>query len=318
MGFQDRDYVRRGGPSYLGSWLERGRICKWLVGINVVIFFIQLATRGGYSEDGAFDAGAFTNFLDLNVYEVVFHGQIWRLITHMFLHDVTSPAHIIFNMLFLWWFGSDVEDLYGPREFVAIYLVGGLASAVAFVATSLPLALQVTDAALSPVALGASGAVTAVLLIFACHYPTRIIYVFFFLPVPIWLFVLFTVLHDAFIFVGQMNTGVAVAGHLGGAAFGFLYYKLHWRLSGLWPSFTTWRKRRSQPRLRVYREEEAPTPVSVVAANPPASPALEDEHLEAKMDAVLEKISREGKDNLTESEKAILLKASEILRKRRT
>jgi membrane associated rhomboid family serine protease len=311
MGFQDRDYVRREGPSYLGSFLERGKICKWLVGINVFVFFIQLATRGGYSEDGVFEAGAFTNFLDLNVYEVVFHGQVWRLLTHFFLHHSSAPWHILFNMLFLWWFGSDVEDLYGPREFLAIYLVGGLASGVAFVATTL---MAGTNAA----ALGASGAVAAVLVIFACHYPTRIIYVMWFLPVPIWLFVIYEVLSDAFVLVGGFETGVAVAGHLGGAAFGFLYYKLHWNLTSLWPNFTTWRKRRSQPRLRVYREEEAPTPVGVAASNPPPAPALEDEHLEAKMDAVLEKISREGKDNLTDGEKAILLKASEILRKRRS
>jgi membrane associated rhomboid family serine protease len=310
MGIQDRDYVRREGTSYLGSFLERGTICKWLVGINVVVFILQLATRGVVSEDGGFAQGLFTNALDLDVDKVVFGGQVWRLLTHFFLHG--SPMHILFNMLFLWWFGSDVEDLYGPREFLALYLVGGLASGVAFVATTL---LTGVNAA----ALGASGAVSAVLVVFACHYPTRIIYVMFFLPVPIWLFVLFSVLSDAFIFASGVQTGVAVAGHLGGAAFGFAYYKLHWRLSSLWPSFKIWSKRRSQPRLRVYREPDAkPTPVGVAASAPPASPALEDEHLEAKMDAVLEKISREGKDNLTESERAILQKASEILRKRRS
>jgi membrane associated rhomboid family serine protease len=316
MGIQDRDYVRREGQSYLGSFLDRGRICKWLVGINVVVYFLQLATRGGYDDQFGFDAGLFTNFLDLNVYETVCRGQIWRLLTHFFLHDPTSPFHILFNMLFLWWFGSDVEDLYGPREFLAIYIVGGLASGVAFVATTLLSGHGTTDDHIS--ALGASGAVTAVLLIFACHYPTRIIYIFFFLPVPIWLFVVFSVLHDAFIWVGQFNNGVAVAGHLGGAAFGYAYYKLHWRLSGLWPDFKNWRKWRSRPRLRVYREEEPPTPVRVAASAPPPSPSLEDEHLEAKMDAVLEKILREGKESLTESEKAILHKASEILRKRRS
>ena len=312
MGIYDRDYVRREGPSYLGSFLERGRVCKWLIGINVAVFFLQLATRG------AEGMGWFTNALDLNVYEVVFHGQLWRLLTHAFLHDVMSPWHILFNMLFLWWFGSDVEDLYGPREFIAIYLVGGLASAVAYVVTSLPVVLALTDPAESPAAIGASGAVTAVLVIFACHYPTRIIYVMWFLPVPIWLFVIFTVLHDAYSLVGRFETGVAVAGHLGGAAFGYLYYKMTWRLSGLWPQFTKWNKRRSQPKLRVYREDDPPTPVSVTASAPPSSPALEDEHLEAKMDAILEKISREGKETLTDSDKAILQKASELLRKKRS
>ena len=319
MGIQDRDYVRREGTSYLGSFLERGKVCKWLIGINVVVFLLQMATNSPPTEDGS--GFNLTRLFDLNVYQTVFEGQVWRLVTHMFLHQVSRsiPTHIIFNMAFLWWFGSDVEDLYGPHEFLAIYLVGGLASAAAFVATSLPIVIGLTDAALSPAAIGASGAVTAVLVIFACHYPTKIIYVMFVIPVPIWLFVLFTVLYDAFTLASGVNTGVAVAGHLGGAAFGFAYYKLHWRLSGLWPNLSGWRKRRSQPRLRVYREpDDKPTPVGVAATAPPLPPKLEDEHLEAKMDAVLEKLSREGKDNLTDSDKAILQKASEILRKRRS
>jgi membrane associated rhomboid family serine protease len=318
MGIYDRDYVRREGPSFLGSIFERGTVCMWLIGINVVAFAIQMATRS-VSPDGTVDQ-PFTHGLDLDVQAVVFSGQLWRLLTHAFLHD--GIYHILFNMLFLWFFGRDVEDLYGPREFLAIYLVGALVSAFAFVGTSLPALLSY---GINSAALGASGAVTAVLVIFAFHYPTRIIYVMFFIPVPIWLFVLVSVFMDGVGLLQQfgdkyasMHAGVAVAGHLGGAAFGFLYYKMHWHLSSFWPQFTNWKKRRSQPKLRVYREEDPPTPVSVTAAAPPSSPALEDEHLEAKMDAVLEKISREGKENLTESDKAILLKASEILRKKRS
>ena len=44
--------------------------------------------------------------------EAVKSGEVWRLLTYAFLHDPFSPLHIIFNMLFLWWFGSDVEDIF--------------------------------------------------------------------------------------------------------------------------------------------------------------------------------------------------------------
>lgn len=104
--------------------------------------------------------------------------------------------------------------------------------------------------------------------------------------------------------------------HLAGAAFAFAYCKMQWRLTTWWPGLKKWRRGLNQPRLRVYHgEEEQPAPV-------PASPAplvkQEDEELlEAKMDAVLEKISRVGKENLTESEKDVLLRASEIYRRRR-
>jgi hypothetical protein len=106
---------------------------------------------------------------------------------------------------------------------------------------------------------------------------------------------------------------VAVSCHLGGAAFGFLYYKQQWRLSNFLPGLKAWSRRRARPRLRLYREEEPLTPVGA-----PTAPWQDDEQLEARMDAILEKISRSGKESLTDSERETLLRASEALRRRRT
>jgi len=161
-----------------------------------------------------------------------------------------------------------------------------------------------------------------VLVLCAIHYPTRIIYLFFLLPVPIWLFVVFSVAKDAYQLLGGIHNGVAVACHLGGAAFAVGYYRFGLRLTNLLPSLRGWQQRRNQPRLRVYREDEDDAdkrPQAVTVAAPAAAPsALDDEQLEAKMDAVLEKISRVGKDNLTESEREVLMRASERLKKRRS
>jgi membrane associated rhomboid family serine protease len=301
MGIYDRDYYRSEGPSFLGSFAERGTICKWLIGINVLAFVVQLLTV-----NRALGADPFTNALLLDA-PAVLQGEIWRLLTYAFLHDTGSgaPWHILWNMLFLWWFGKEVEDLYGPREFLAFYLTSAVLAGLAFVGAN---QMHLNGA----YCLGASGAVTAVLLLYAFHYPRQIIYLFFFLPVPIWLFVAFSIAFDTFSLLGNVKNGVAVSAHLGGAVFGALYYKWHWRLTGWLPQLTAWRKRQSQPRLRVYREEPVPTPVSV------ATPAhAEDEQLEAKMDAILEKISRVGKENLTESERQLLLRASEKFKRRR-
>src|SRR5262249_2534757 len=126
MGIYDRDYVRREGPSFLGSFVERGHVCKWLIGINVAVFIVQVLTLPADPTE----MGWFTGAFELDV-DHVLHGQVWRLLTYAFLHDPRVIMHILFNMLFLWWFGSDVEDLYGPREFLTFYLsasfVGGLA-----------------------------------------------------------------------------------------------------------------------------------------------------------------------------------------------
>src|SRR4051794_3435958 len=101
MGINDRDYVRRSGPGLFGSFAERGAICKWLIGANIVVFVIQLLTSGGAGDE------PFTRALELNVDKVVFHGELWRLFTYAFMHDTGDIFHILWNMAFLWWFGSD-------------------------------------------------------------------------------------------------------------------------------------------------------------------------------------------------------------------
>ena len=306
MGIYDRDYYRREGPSLLGSFSDRGTVCKWLIGVNAAVFILQMFTTVE-TPLGIRLPGPLTDALVLDPDKVV-HGQVWRLLTYAFLHDTNSVMHILFNMLFLWWFGADMEDLYRPKEFLAFYLASAVAGGVVHVAL---VKLSLIHAS---TVVGASGAVTAVMMLCALHYPTKIILLFFFLPVPIWAFVVFAVAKDFFTLMGGLRTErVAVDVHLAGAAFGFFYVKCHLHLTSLWPQLKTWRRRQSQPRLRVYRdEEETPAPVSVAAAVP-----ADEEQLEAKMDAILEKISRTGKDSLTPPERELLLRASEVFKKKR-
>jgi membrane associated rhomboid family serine protease len=302
MGIYDREYYRRDGPGFLGSFSERGQVCKWLIGINVVCFILQLVTLP-HGQRG--ELGFVTDLLGLDV-DAVLHGEIWRLLTYAFVHAPGIWEHIVFNMLFLWWFGSDVEDIYGSREFLAIYLLSAVLGGVAFVLTAMA---GLTGAGMC---LGASGAVTAVMVLCALHYPTRVILLFFILPVPIWLFVGFQVLQDTFIFLSRQQTGTAVTVHLAGALFAFVYYQRHWRVLSWWAQLRGFLKQRTRPRLRIYREEpRQPAPVT----SPPVSEA--EDQLEAKLDAVLEKVARYGQASLTESERQILLRASEVYKRRR-
>jgi membrane associated rhomboid family serine protease len=332
MGIYDREYYRREGPSFLEAFALRGQVCNWLIILNIAAYVIQLFTRVPArlpaDWDGAplyWEPGPFTEALVLNV-DAVLHGQVWRLLTYAFLHDPgvgLNPGgfywHIIFNMLFLYWFGRDVEEMYGPREFLAFYLVAAVLGGVAFVAAG-----AVTG---SQYCLGASGAVTAVMVLCALHFPHRTILLFFVLPIPLWVFVGFQVAQDSLLFLQQtaappgaphLKSTVAVTVHLGGAAFALLYYKMQWRLTRLWAGALTWKAQRSRPRLRVYREEEARPARPVAASAPPSGGGDVDEQLEAKLDAVLEKVARSGQASLSESERAILLRASEIYKRRRT
>jgi membrane associated rhomboid family serine protease len=306
MGIYDREYYRRDGPGFLRYFSEHGRVCKWLIGINVVVFIAQTLTGG--------DQGLVTEAFDLSARDLL-NGEVWRLLTAAFLHG--GIWHIVFNMLLLWWAGAEMEDLYGPWEFLAFYLVaavvGNLAQVGYYAVTyGFPFDPSIPRGALS--AIGASGAVMGVIVLYAFHYPFRRILVFFVLPMPVWLAVVLAVAVDV-LGLQEVGGGIAVACHLGGAAFGALYYWRHWRLLQLWNWLRS--RRPTRPRLRVYREEEVPAPRAPVAVA--AAPRSDvDEHLEAKLDEVLEKVARFGQDSLTESERQILFRASEVYKKRRS
>jgi membrane associated rhomboid family serine protease len=304
MGIYDREYYRDERSSFLGSLARQGQMWKTLIIVNVVMFVLQLvtATRGGVS-------GGVTDLLSINT-DAILHGEVWRLLTGAFLHS-KDWQHIVFNMLILWWAGSEVESIYGPREFLAFYLVAAVVSSAAFV-------LGDVLADKRSVAIGASGAATAVLMLFAMHYPNRTVYLFFFFPVPVLLLVVIYVGFDA---LGALGGGhgqnIAFTAHLGGAAFGFLYYKSQWRIMNLWPS--NWSLnvgRQSRPKLRVFSGEPDHPPVRNPVRAVPVRPEP-DSNLEAELDAVLEKVARQGKGSLTEREQQVLMRASEIFRNRR-
>jgi membrane associated rhomboid family serine protease len=316
MGIYDRDYYRREGPSFLSSWVERGTACKWLIGANVICFILQIVTRAparvelpdGRSVPLPFIMHEpFTDALLLNVHQVL-QGEVWRLLTAGFLHSVENPFHIIFNMLVLWWFGRQVEDELGPREFVTFYLVSIVGASLAYVAGA-QLGIQRGNA------LGASGGVTAVLVLCALYHPRMVVYLFFILPVPIWGVVVFMVAKDSFDMLRRAENGIGYTAHLGGAAFALVYYQWGGRLTRLW-SGLSWPKRR--PALRIYHEEDD-SAVRAHWAAPAATPSgTHSEHLEAEVDAILEKISRTGKESLTDREREVLLRASEAIKRRRT
>ena len=163
--------------------------------------------------------------------------------------------HLLFNMLFLWWFGSDVEQVYGPKEFLAIYLSSAILGGIAYVAWRLALGGN------NP-CLGASGAVSTMLILCALHFPRRIIY-FMFFPMPIWLFAVFNIAKDSYLMLhewqGAGSAGVAVQVHIAGAVFGVAYYQWHGTIIGLLGGLMFWRNRRpatARSRLKLFEPED--------------------------------------------------------------
>jgi membrane associated rhomboid family serine protease len=305
MGIYDRDYYRRDRSGVFAIFEGTGQVCTTIIVVTVAAFILQVVTG---VPPLALNSGPITDTFDFDYRAISQHGQVWRLLTYAFLHSTGNIWHIVFNMLLFWMVGREIESIYGPKEFLAFYLVaavcGGLAQLLA--GWAMP--------QLAGRMVGASGAVTAVMVLFAMHFPTRIFYLMFVIPVPALVLVVLFVVIDSLSLASGAHGGVAVACHLGGAAFGFLYYKLGWRVTRWWTSMPSWKKITGrQPRLRVYRGESEDEPMPVHAGGR-ASP---DSELEAELDSVLEKVSRFGKSSLTEREQQILLRASEIYRNKR-
>lgn len=155
----------------------------------------------------------------------VYPGEIgfqpWQLVTYSFLHG--GLTHLLFNMLALYMFGSDLERVFGRQRFTIYYFVSVISAALA----------QLAIAALGnlpPVpTVGASGGVFGLLLAFGMYFPRRMVMLIFPpIPMPAWLFVTLYGALELFLGVTGTQQGVAHFAHLGGMLGGYLTI-LAWR-----------------------------------------------------------------------------------------
>jgi membrane associated rhomboid family serine protease len=186
----------------------------YLIGINVLVFLAQRVFR------------------EINLYlpmypVLVRQGWVWQLVTYMFVHG--GWQHILFNMLGLFIFGTQVEQRMGSAEFLLYYLLTGtLAGLVSF-------GFYFFASPFTPL-LGASGALFAVELAYAAFFPDSIIYIWGIIPLRAPVLVLgYTALELFFSFTG-MNRGVAHLTHLSGFAFGWLYFLVRFGINP-WRAF---------------------------------------------------------------------------------
>jgi membrane associated rhomboid family serine protease len=310
MGIQDRDYYRDDSAGYREVWGRQG-VAIWIIAITCGVFFGQCVTLGGPLKSPLVVHGAFEP-------TSILAGEVWRLFTPVLLH--ANFLHLLFNMLVLYFAGTRLEERYGSREFLAFYVGAGLFSSLAYLLASVAGLADVERA------LGASGAVTAVLVLFACHYPRQKVLLYFIIPMPVWVLVVAFVAIDLLGAtggaIGVRTAPVGYVAHLGGALFGGLYFWAGIRITELFrrsPRAAT----RVRPKLRVVPtepEDDTPTPVGApVESRPLPKEGQEavDEQLEARLDQVLEKVSKYGQESLTPEEREILFKASEVYKKRR-
>ncbi|HOP58968.1 MAG TPA: rhomboid family intramembrane serine protease [Bacteroidales bacterium] len=231
----------------------------------------------------------------------VFLLKPWTLITYMFTHK--DIWHILFNMLWLYWFGRIFLDYLDQRKLVAVYLMGGISGAIVYV-LSFNIFPVFTGIVSESVAIGASASVMAVVIATATYVPDYSIHFFLIGRIRIKYVALAILILTSFMDF-SVNSGGKLA-HIGGALPGFLYIvKLRKgkdpgrRLNSIIDTLVTFFKPR--PKMKVTHKKT----VTDYDYN-----KIKAEH-QAKINTILDKISKGGYDSLTKEEKDMLFRESQ-------
>jgi membrane associated rhomboid family serine protease len=229
----------------------------------------------------------------------------WTLLTYMFLHfDIW---HILFNMLWLYWFGKIFLEYLSARQMLATYLLGGLSGAIFYI-LSFNIFPKFEDAYLQSVALGASASVVAIVVAISYYVPNYRINLLFLGPVKIIYIALFSIVIDI-LMIRSSNSGGHLA-HLGGAMWGFLYITM--LRNG--KDVSQWFNKISIKNFLKPFQRSGKTQFKNVYSNP-RKMTDEDYNLQKKqnqkrIDEILDKISRSGYDALSKEEKELLFRTS--------
>jgi len=225
----------------------------------------------------------------------------WTVFTYMFLHE--GFFHVLFNMLWLYWFGRIFSDYFDQKKLVSVYIMGGLSGALLYI-LSFNIFPAFSETIHVSIALGASASVMAIVIAAAAYVPDYSVHLFLLGKVKIKYIALGIFLLTS-VFDFSVNTGGKIA-HIGGAILGYVYavrYK-QGKDTGKWinsaiDGIATWFKPRKKMKVS-YKK-----PMTDLEYN-----KMKTDHQE-QINKILEKISKGGYDSLTKEEKEILFKESQ-------
>lgn len=276
---------------------------KRILIINIAFFLIANIIVSSLVGSGG-DSSTFLRETALSSDIWIALSKPWTFITSMFLH--LDFMHILFNMLYFWWFAQILKDSHSSQSVISSYVLGALVGAVFYLIYG-----GLIDE--THVALGASGGVTAIMVAAATINPNKTQNLLFIGPVKIkWIvlaiFILTTVLNI------HENTGGKVD-HMGGAAFGFVYayyLKRGINISGWFDRFIERLSRLTRiPRNKTKIEKNAYNTGfrGAIDRRDEVSKSLTIKNIltrkqkEKEVDKLLDKINRVGYTNLSDKEK---------------
>jgi membrane associated rhomboid family serine protease len=283
------------------SFKEGGALIK-LIYINIAVFVIINLIRAFM-----FIAGMnmevwekLVNMLSVPAYLPNLIYQPWSLISYMFFH--IDFLHILFNLLWLYWFGKIFLAFLDQKKLVTVYLWGGIVGALLYI-VSYNIFPVFSPALTHSFALGASASVIAIVVAISFYNPNYKIFLMFFGSVRLINIALITIVIDL-LSIGISNPGGHIA-HLGGALFGYLYisglrkgYKAPKFLSSAATFFSNLFTRK--PKMKVmYGRPESDYDYNKKKVKE-----------QAEVDHILEKIAKGGYESLSKKEKETLFKSS--------
>ena len=231
--------------------------------------------------------------------EIVF--QPWSFVTYAFLH--AGFWHLFWNMYLLYWFGLYVLNLFTPKRFLTIYLLGAINGGLFYV---LAYNLFPVFNNISSNLMGASAAVLAIVIFIATYTPDAMVRIFTF-RIKLWQIGLVMVLLDLFQLPSSGNAGGLIA-HMGGAIFGYVY-AIHLKKGndiGIWfENFmdllvNLFKSNKYKHFKQVHKTKQS------APKNTKRDPTT---NYQIKIDRILDKIGKSGYDSLTKAEKDFLFKA---------
>jgi membrane associated rhomboid family serine protease len=281
-----------------------------IIFINIIIFLVILVTKVVLTLSGF--GAVYQSFIDkiqipASFYQLLF--QPWSVFTYFFAHEDLFP--ILFNMLFLYWFGGLVHEYLGNKRLVNLYILGGLFSGLIYMVAFnlIPYFRPLVDHSYN---LGANGAAFAVVVGAATLLPDYTFMLLFLGPVRIKYIALFYIIISIASTIGA-NAGGNIA-HLGGALLGYIYIKqlrkgvdLGSPISAVLDFIKSlFMEAPSKPQMKVTHRSYTNVGYSQTTHFNEADAPDDDE-----VDQLLDKISRSGYESLTKDEKLKLFKASQ-------
>ena len=236
----------------------------------------------------------------------------WTLVTYGFAHSLTGILHILFNMLFLYWFGRLVVEYLGNQKLYNLYILGVLAGGLVYLLAYNTIQFYIDRSGLFSGMVGASAAVYAVSVAAATLLPEHRFFLIFLGPVKIKYIVAFYIFLSFLGSVGD-NAGGNLA-HLGGALIGFIYVKQLQKGNDIgrfitltMEFFSSMFKPKSNIKVS-YKNKKTTRSTSRSTTSRPSkgnSSINQDE-----IDKILDKISEKGYESLSKEEKEKLFNAS--------